>query len=191
MTSISGLSSGLINSYEQFKSYKSELTTENMFQMLSLQVDGDGDTITKKQLDTYIESAEDGTIDISDKELDALKTIQEDWTKISGGKDSITFKDMEDKPNLLLKAVTGGISSNIADKLKVDSAIDDVDQYLIDAALNTSFEKDSSGSGVNSLLQTLLTGKTAEEDDNNANLIAKLINIISDFESQSTVETEA
>lgn len=193
MTSISGLSSGLIQSYEKFQSYKSELTTENMFQMMSVELGGDGETITKDQLDTYIESAQDGDIEISDKEIVALTTLQEDWNAIAGkGSDTITFKDMENNTNLLLSAVAGGISTAglfDSSSASTSSSIDDIDTYLIEAALGMS--SDNTSSGATSLLQTLLSGNTDEKDDTNANLIGKLVNIIADYQSASAVDVEA
>ena len=42
-----------------------------MFQMLSIELGGDGETITKKQLDNYIKSAQDGKIKISNRDYAA------------------------------------------------------------------------------------------------------------------------
>lgn len=200
MTSISGLSSSLINSYQKFEPYKNELTTENMFQMLSLEVGGDGETIKKDQLNSYIEDAEDGTADISKSELKALKTIQEDWDKIAGkNADSINYKNMEDSTDLLLSAVTGGISvssddSETTSSNSATSSTEDVYNYIKQETLKTSYNISSgknSSNDAQSLLETLLTGNTDEEDDNNADLIATLVNFIADSQSASTIEVKA
>lgn len=189
MTSISGLSSSLLNSYEKFQSYKNELTTENMFQMLSVEVGGDGETITKDQLDSYIESAKNGDIKISNQEIKALTTIQDNWNTIAGSKDaeSISFTNMKDQSQLLLSAVTGGSSLSSSSDSGSSSASDSVDDYIVSQTLGTSNDK----SNATSLLKTLLTGNTDEADDANAGLIATLTNIIADYESASSVEMEA
>lgn len=192
MTSISGLGSSLIDAYEKFKPYKSELTTENMFQMLSVEIGGDGETIDKAQLDSYIEEAEDGTIEVSKSELEALNMISDNWDTIAGkGAESITYDKMDDYTGILLTAVTGGVSvssNTTSNSDSSDSAIDDIDAYLIESTLGLS--KDDA-TGLNSLLTTLLSGNTDEKDDENANLISTLVNLISNYESNSTVEVEA
>ncbi len=188
MTTISGLSSNLIQSYERFQSV-SRLTTENMFQMLSLEMDGDGEIITRDQLDTYVEDVKDGLVDVSNKELDALRELQKTWDDIAGkDSESINFKDMEEYNDILFSAVTGGIS--ITDESSTaDSAIEDIDSYLIEETLGR-FINDT-GSNATHLLQTLLAGPTGENDDSNADLIATLVNLIADSSSASTVEVEA
>ena len=192
MTSINGLGSNLLDAYEKFQSYKSELTTENMFQMLSVEIGGDGETITKDQLNAYIEDAEDGTVEINESEFEALKLMQDNWDTIAGeGAESITYEEMEDYTGILLTAVTGGISapsSNSGDSNY--SYVEDIDAYLLES-LGDSYNYDSA-SGLSSLLQTLLTGTTDEEDDINADLIATITNmIVESTASNSTIELEA
>lgn len=197
MTNISGLSSGLIQSYEMFKSYKEELTVENMFQMLSVELGGDGETITKDQLDSYIESAEDGDVDISDQELKSLKTIQDNWGNIASSEDadSIAYSDMQEYSMLLLSALTGGISPSNSSENTAISEIDDSDSYDIDSYIISetlgSLSNNKDSSGASSLLHTLLTGDTDEKDDANAGLIATLTNIIADYEAASSVDVDA
>lgn len=192
MSGINNIGSNLLQSYVNYQS-KSEFSPKEMFQILSLDMGGDSETITKDQLDTYIESAEDGSIDLSDKELGALTTLQDNWNTISNGKDSITPGDMLEYTGLLATAVTGGISvseSFVAATETSSSTIDDIDSYLIESALSSS-NGGSYKSNLTSLLNTLLTGTTDEEDDTNANLIGTLTNLIAENEKSSTVEFKA
>lgn len=188
MSSVSGLSANLINAYQSFRSTTS-LTTESMFQNLSKQLGGDGKSITKTQLDSYVKDAESGKTSVSAEKLSAVKTLQEKWDSISGGKDSITAGDMKDYSALLAKTVLGGSSSSSSASGSSSGFIDDVDQYLIDAALKSSTSE--ANSGVDSLLKTLLSGTTDENDDSNANLIGVLTNLIANRNSSSTVEVDA
>lgn len=189
MSSINNISSDLLQSYVSYQA-KSELKPREMFQMLSLELGGDSETITKSQLDEYISSAKDGSISISNKEYAALTTLQDNWDTISNGGDSITYSDMKNYSNILVSAVTGGISlSDNPGSLSNSSEIKDVNAYLIEHALKGIDKTDSSGA--TSLLQTLLTGTTDKNDDANANLIGSLINFIANFESASTIDVEA
>ena len=188
-SSISGLSSSLIYNYEKFQSV-SKLTTENMFQMLSLELGSDGEKITKKQLDSYIEDAKDGSVSISNQELDALKDLQENWDYIAGKEnDSITYKNMNDYRDILFSAVTGGIS--VVDNNSSNYAIEDIDQYLINETLKSSIGNKENTSVLISMLENLLLGTTDEKDDENANLIGTLVNLIAAYDSNSTINEEA
>ena len=94
---------------------------------------------------------------------------------------------------VLATAVTGGISvsESFAKSAATSSAaIDDIDSYLIESALSSS-NGGSYKSNLTSLLNTLLTGTTDEEDDTNANLISTLTNLIAEHETAPTVEFNA
>ena len=191
MSGIQSISPSLLKSYINYQS-KKELTTQNMFQMLSIELGGDGETITKKQLDNYIKSAKDGQIKISKAELSALTTFQEKWDTISGGKDSIKFGDMGNYTTLLVTIVTNGISS-AADSGSSEASMSTTEEiyaYLMDSALKSS-AGDNTTAGATSLLQTLLSGTTNTKDDANSELIATLVNFIADSKSSSTVSAQA
>lgn len=194
MSSINSISSNLLQSYINYQS-KKELTPQNMFQMLSIQLGGDGETITKKQLDSYIESANNGKIKISDAELNALTLLQDKWDTISGGKDSIKFGDMASYTTLLATIITSGIATS-EDAASSDSSMSTTEEiyaYLIDSAFKAATNDnsdDNSSTDAASLLQTLLEGTTDIKDDSNSELIATLINFIADLKSASTVNTQ-
>lgn len=183
ISSVNNLSGGLATNYEKFQSV-SKLTTENMFQMLSLELGGDGEKITKKQLNTYIEDAKDGTVDISNQELDALKDLQENWNAIAG-KDtkSITYKNMGDYRDILFSAVAGGLS--VAGN--TNSVTDDVGSHQDNSELDVFSTPDKD---TTFMLETLLKGIKDKNNDTNANLIDMLVNIIASYDSNSKVDLE-
>ena len=179
------------------------LDSKKIFNKLSIDVGNDGKTITKDQLDSYIKNAEEAKSaykaketdtdesGISDTELSGLKTLQKNWDDISEGGDKITYFNVSASG---FKSTLTGMDEEDTSKVDVKSlkedyqqSIQDINSYLMESALGTS----SNSSGAKSLLNTLLTGTTDENDDDNANLISKLVNIIEDYKSTSTIETEA
>ena len=195
MSGIQSISPSLLKSYINYQS-KKELTPKNMFQMLSLELGGDGETITKKQLNTYIESAKSGKIKISKAELSALAMLQEKWDTISGGKDSITFGDMASYTTLLATIITSGISpsADIESSETSMSPAEEIDAYLMNSALKSSTgdntTADSTTADATSLLKTLLSGTSGAKDDANSELIAALVNFIADSKSAPTVSAQ-
>lgn len=191
MTGISGLSSGLMRSYINFQS-KEKISSRELFQMLSLELGGDSEKITKKQLDSYLEEAEDGLLEVSTGELSSLKTLQRNWDTISSGKDSITFSDMENYSGLLISMVIGSGQEN-SEQEKDYSMYDyqeNVDNYIIAHTLGIPDLADASESDLSSYLKELLSGSDSSDDDSNANLIDTLTNMIAMFSSKSTLSLD-
>lgn len=187
-------SNSLLSGYLDSTS-NADLNTKDIFKKLSIDVGGDGKSMTKDQLDSYVKNAEDkknGTVKISDNELKALKTMQSKWDTIAKGGDSITYANMSGSKDILKSMDSPDDISKKVDlsSLKSASSIDDVDAYLMNAALSTSININK-GSDASSMLKSLLTGTSDKNDDANADLIATLTNIIANSKKTSTVETEA
>lgn len=167
-----------------------DLNAKDIFTKLSIDLGGDGKTITKKQLDSYIKNAENKKISVPDEELESLKEIQDNWSTIADGGDSISYS------NINYAGYEDALLSMAPDKTTIDlsdeaaSFTNDINKYLMDSALGSS-TKNSSESGYKSLLKTLLTGTTDENDDANANLIDKLTNLIASLKETSTIDEEA
>lgn len=201
MAEISNVSSkSHLASYLDSTSQK-DLDTKTEFKKLSIDVGSDGKEISKEQLDKYVAKAEEAkkaytnkkteedTSGISDKELAGLKDMQKNWDKISNGKDSITYADMSQNKDMLTALDTPDKKSSVdVEALKKNEF--NVNDYLTEAALNFSVDINKT-SGQKSLLQTLLTGNTDENDDSNSELIAKLTNMLEEIKNKPTVEEEA
>ena len=168
---------------------------KKIFEKLSIDMGGDGNSITKDHLDSYVKSIKDGTTNVSKEESDALKELQKNWSDIvdDENSDSITFYDVNASGNtdILTSMVSEAKDDGSAD-LRKDAADATIKAYstVVNAALNFSADGNK-GSSAKSLLQTLLTGTTDENDDANADMIDKLTNIIAELQKTSTVETEA
>lgn len=197
MTTINGISKdNLLGNYLNSTSNKN-LNTKEIFKELSIDAGSDGKSISKKQLDSYIEkvsqtkSSKTETTTVSDEELNGLKTLQKNWDTIADGGDKISYANVS----------AAGFKSTLSAMDSADKTVDlskfktttkqDVDNYLMESALSFSTSNSSSKSSLQSTLNTLLTGTSDENDDTNANSIAKLINQLADLKKTSTVETEA
>lgn len=196
MTGISNISSGMILASENIRASK-KMSADEMFKILSVMMGGDGKTITKKQLDDYIDKAASGSIKISDSGMKALKSIQANWDDIAGD-GPLTSAMLKDYTALLTTAFAAVITAETSGEKTASQApeqtanpniIEDINSYLMNAALNFSTEEGSETSGLQSMLKTLLGGTTDENDDTNANLIASITNLIA--ASNSTISAEA
>lgn len=172
-----------------------ELDTKTMFKKLSIDVGSDGKTITKDKLDAYVTKAENKEIKISDDELKGLKTMQEKWDTLALGGDKITNSNMSNNKDIL-KSMAGKTKETPDFNLKEEkqASKDKINNYLAESAFNTSFNiqnGSSDKSNLKSMLKTLLSGTTDEQDDANAELISSLTNLIESSKKNSTVELEA
>lgn len=194
MTTIYNISAGFLQSYVTFQS-KKDMTLEEMFKRLSLEMGGDGKSITKEQLDDYIGKAESGHLSVSKEKLNALKTIQKNWDTISKGEDSITFDNLKGFPSILAATMAGGFeATEISDSPSaLASAIQD---YLVNALGLESIENITKAD-LNSYLNACLLDETFVVDDvelvgdANSEIIGTLTNMIASFDSVSTVDVAA
>lgn len=199
MTNINALGSSSLTASYLDSTSNAKVDPKKVFQELSIDMGGDGKAITKKQLDSYItkakaaKSGKEDTSGISDNELKGLETMQKNWDKISKGSDSITYSNMSSAANksILTSMDTADKTTTIDKSKEAKDFTKTINDYIVNSALNTNTNT-SSSNNAQSVLKTLLTGTTDENDDSNAELIAKLTNIIADSKkAKSTVETEA
>lgn len=154
---------------------------KTLFKNLSVDVGGDGKTITKDQLDSYVKKAESGKIKLPDEEVGALKELQKNWDNISTNGDSISYADVSSsggKDTLMSMVPTGEDKPDYMGIAK-DATTKAYDK-IVNAALNGSSNEETT-SGLKSLLNELLSGTTDENDDTNANMIDTLTNLISGY----------
>lgn len=185
MSSITNINPGFLQSYINFNS-KTKLTIDEMFKRLSLEMGGDGKTITKDQLDSYIDKAEEHSIKISRQKLLALKQMQKNWDIISKGEDSISAGNLEGQEALLAATMADGFESvEIPDDL--NSKVSEIHKYLLEN-LGISNIKNASDSQLNSYLQTLLSDDS--DDDAIGDAIDSLINLMAKRGISSNVNFE-
>ncbi|MBP7212223.1 hypothetical protein KBA27_05250, partial [bacterium] len=160
------------------------ISTDDAFRAISLQIGGDGKTITKDTLDSFIKNADSDVADLAQ-----LKTLQSNWYKVSSGEEEISadnFSSNKDYSKLLFSALTSNISSALTTTTASNneetelSATDKIYSQLIDSALNTSDSTSSTQyDWLNSYLTDLLSNNSSDSDNSDAidtviNLLAKL-----------------
>lgn len=171
---INSISAGLIKNYVNFQS-KTQVTSEEMFKKLSIEMGGDGSSITKDQLNSYIEKADSGSFAVSKDKLDALKNIQKNWDKIAGEKDSIEAGDLTDYSILLLKSTSETTIESTNEKYGLPKA--DFFKYLMELLGNS--EQGITKNDLTAYLKSLIAGNSDEND--NGDEIAMMTNLIADF----------
>lgn len=184
MTTIYNVSPGFLVAYSTYQG-KSKIKSEDIFKSLSLEMGGDGKTITKKQLDDYISKAESGNTNIDKSKLKALKNIQKHWDTIANGDDTLTYDEMKKYEHLLLATVIGDFTKTEIedDESSTEDAIYD---YLTDYLGLNEITKSDLTNYLNDLM-----ANSSKDDSSNNNLIDTLTNMIADFTPVSTIETEA
>lgn len=173
---------------------KDNADPRKIFEKLSIDVGGDGKSITEDQLNSYISKAESGKTSIPDSELNALKTLQEDWGTVSDGGDSISYSSVSASgyKDTLTSMVPESSNSSSDIKKETEDFTKNLNSYIVESTLGLSTNSSSSSSGsMSSLLNTLLSGTTDENDDSNSETIAKLINKMAESVKTSTIEAEA
>lgn len=165
---------------------------KTIFEKLSLDVGGDGKSITKEQLDSAINSAKSGKTQMPKEQLDAMKDLQSNWKEISDGTDSVSYYDVAAAgyKDTLLSMVPETPDKPDYKKIAEDATTEAYNK-IVSAALGGLNNNNNSGSSMQSLLNTLLTGTTDKNDDSNAELIAKLTNMLAERNNKSTVDVSA
>lgn len=188
---VSGVSAEMILAFKKF-SGKKKATLQEMFKSLSVEMGGDGNSITKSQLSSYIQKAESGAAKISPTRLQALKKMLANWDNISQDGDNVTFADMQKMPMLLFDAAVGDF--NDSDKTnktdETESEKFDIEAYLKDA-LNIPDEQKITKPDIESHLRTLLADTSADTPPETSNLIDSVVNVLANFDNAPTVTAEA
>lgn len=188
MTEIYNISAGFLQICEDYLG-KKKLSSEDIFKRLSLEMGGDGKTITKKQLDDYIDKAEKGSIEIDSNRLNALKKIQQNWDNIAKGKDSINYDDMKGNEALLFATVVGTFTKTEINDEQQSKIIDEVYNLL----KNHYKGSDKTGLKKEDLvkyLKNIISKSSGEDDDTNSEIVGTLVNMISSFDQKKSVDIE-
>jgi len=180
--------------------------TDDMFAKLTKDLSGDGKTITKSQLESYIAKVEADTSGTEEKgKLGFLKQLDKNWDKISGGSDSITSAQLtagasylqpptqgEGNSQSLFSALSDAVGAsssgitkdNLTSYLKslINSLSSDSDSDS-DSDSTTSTSATSSTSSKNSDSSTSTTSTTDTEEV--AKEIKLLTNLLANFDNLS------
>lgn len=114
---INGISSGQMLKLQNFSSGR-KLTTEKMFGMISIQLGGDGKTITRNQLQQYIQKADNGLINCASKQLKAFKLLDDNWKDLFGDSDSITARGFNKAAGIFAQIILAKDDKSDIEKLQ-------------------------------------------------------------------------
>ena len=114
---INGISSGQMLKLQNFSGGR-KLTTEKMFGMISIQLGGDGKTITRNQLQQYIQKADNGLINCSSKQLKAFKLLDDNWKDLFEDSDSITARDFNKAAGIFAQIILAKDDKSDIEKLQ-------------------------------------------------------------------------
>ena len=175
-----------------------QLSVSNMFSKLTKELGGDGKTITKSELESYIKKVETNASGKEDtKALGFLKQLDKNWNSISGGSDSITESQLASGINYLKPPTqsSGSTSSNsdlfssLANATGAGSSgitKDDLIKYLKN--LLSELDSSSSDSTSNSTKTTDTTSTSNSSGTSDVNLakeIKMVTNLINNFDAFS------
>ena len=114
---INGVSSGQILRLQNFGGTR-KLTTDKIFGMISIQLGGDGRSISRENLKQYIQKADDGLINCSEKQLKAFKLLDENWKDLFGDTDSITARDFNKASGIFAQIILAKEDKSDLEKLQ-------------------------------------------------------------------------
>jgi hypothetical protein len=184
---ISGLSPSILQNYAQYVGSSKAFSTSDMFVTLSKELGGDGETITKADLGTFIEKNSEA---ISPTKLKALETLQSSWDTISGGKDSISYDNMKGYTSFLgliytsdrITSASSTSSLGSSSTSNSSSAKSKINDILISSAIGGNGKTAESGeSALSSYLKKLLSENS--DDNDNSDDIDAVVNMMASFHS--------
>ena len=86
--------------------------------MISIQLGGDGKTITRNQLQQYIQKADNGLINCASKQLKAFKLLDDNWKDLFEDSDSITARDFNKAAGIFAQIILAKDDKSDIEKLQ-------------------------------------------------------------------------
>ena len=180
---ISGLSSSILHDYATYVGSSKQFSTKDMFETLSKELGGDGETLTKADLGAFIKK---NSNDMSPTKLKALETLQSSWSTISGGADSISFDNMKGYTSFLGLIYTSDRTtskSSTSSSSDFSSAKSRINDYLVSSAVAG---KTSTKESVMSAYLKDLLAKNSDANDNSDD-IDTVVNMMASLNSAKSV----
>lgn len=183
---VKGITTGLMLSMHNFGGGK-KLEINKVFAGISVTVGGDGKSITRNQLQTFIKKVEMGVneVKISQKQFKAYKLLDSSWETLFGDKDAITAQDFE-------KAI--GIFTDLIINNEEDENVEFIEELkekakkrLEELSEKINGDKDKKPT-VEQLKEYLSELISKNEDNKNDEEIALVTNLIAETQNPSENE---
>ncbi len=98
---ISTITSGTMLNMYKYGSPTKQIDQKQVFANVSIMVGGDGSSISKAQLKSYIDKASNGMVKVSRQQLQAMKSMYSQWDNTFGkDRDTISFEDFNKAAHL-------------------------------------------------------------------------------------------
>ncbi len=168
---INGVSSGQILKLQNFGGTR-KLTTDKIFGMISIQLGGDGRSISRENLKQYIQKADDGLINCSEKQLKAFKLLDENWKDLFGDTDSITARDFNKASGIFAQIILAKEDKSDLEKLQdeIQKQVEKQKKAKEEQEKKAQEKKEEENN------KKVEDDKEVEEKDNTESIINNLIN---------------
>lgn len=188
---INGVSSGEILKLQNFGGTR-KLTTDKIFGMISIQLGGDGRSISRENLKQYIQKADDGLINCSEKQLKAFKLLDENWKDLFGDTDSITARDFNKASGIFAQIILAKEDKSDLEKIQdeIQKQVEKQKKSKEEQEKKAQEKKEEENN------KKVEDDEEVEEKDNTASIINNLINKNTTYtksgtekQSEATVKT--
>lgn len=183
---ITTITSGMMLNMYRYGSPTKQVDQRQVFASVSIMVGGDGTSISKSQLKNYIDKASMGAVKISRTQLQALKSMYSQWDNVFGkDTDAVTFDDFEKAPQLFYQAAMSSNEEDDNEKFlrEICEKAKKVKEELA-KKINKDEDKAPTVEQLHEYLKELIN---TDKEDDNAEEIAYVINIIEDMKNPQNV----
>lgn len=179
---ISTITSGMMLNMYRYGSPTKQVDQRQVFANVSIMVGGDGTSISKSQLKSFIDKASTGAVKVSDNQMKALKSMYSSWDDLFGkDTDSISVDDFNKAPQLFYQVA---MSSNEEDNNErfLREICEKAEKYRKEIAekINGDENKEPTVEQLHEYLKELIN---LDKEDENAEEIAYVINLMEDMKN--------
>ncbi|MBR1680994.1 hypothetical protein IJ707_04300 [bacterium] len=179
---ISTITSGMMLNMYKYGSPTKQIDQRQVFASVSIMVGGDGRSISKSQLKSFIDKASNGSVRVSDTQLRALKSMYSSWNDLFGkDTDAITVDDFNKAPYLFYQVAMSSNEEDENEKFAREMR-EKAEKYRKE--LSEKINGDDSKTPTLEQLQEYLNELISKNDEeNNDDEIAKVTNIIENIKN--------
>jgi len=179
---ISTITSGMMLNMYKYGSPTKQIDQKQVFASVSVMVGGDGRSISKSQLKSFIDKASNGSVKVSDTQLGALKSMYSSWDDLFGKyTEAITVDDFNKASYLFFKIAMGSNEEDENEKFSHEIS-EKTEKYKKE--LSEKLNGDSSKTLTLEQLQEYLKELISKNDEeNNDDEISKITNMIENMKN--------
>lgn len=179
---ISTITSGMMLNMYRYGSPTKQVDQRQVFASVSIMVGGDGTSISKSQLKSFIDKASMGAVKVSNTQLRALKSMYSSWDDLFGkDTDSISFDDFNKAPQLFYQVAMSSNEEDDNEKF-LRQMREKSEEKMKELAEKINGDEDKTPT-IEQLQDYIKELIEKDKDDENAYEIASVINIIEDMKN--------